>query len=336
MENGKTIRLAVIGCGDIAVTRHIPTIVNHPNAVLAALCDADSERLRSLEAQYGGVRMTTDFHEILSDPTVEAVIIATPPWVTPIITQEALQAGKHVLCEKPMATDLETAEEVIETQKITGKQLQIGLTYRHGPLMEKLRSWIEDGRLGSPLLYRLGIFEEPWNPVRDPEHYKRIFQTMAHGSPSLHDGAHVADFLYFLTQSTVTRVDSFGLRTRDEFPSSNYDVSIIRFANGDMAKIEIGWFFPKLPLGEFEVVGPKGYASFDRFNGAVQLVSESHKETVELEEEMAAVCFRSQLESFLASISAGKPCIPGVKEGWNSLYLTKQIDQSLRKSNDHE
>ncbi|MCQ6561769.1 Gfo/Idh/MocA family protein [Paenibacillus mendelii] len=325
------IRIGLIGCGDIAVTRHLPALQASPQVSIAALCDADLDRASQLAVQYEVALATSDYTQLLDDPSIDAVVICTPPWVTPHLTIASLHAGKHVLCEKPMAVDLETAMKVREAEQSSGYQVQIGFTYRHGPLLETLRDWIRDDKLGSPLIYRLGIFDEVWDPQGNPEHYERISRTMERGSPSIHDGAHMADFLNFLTGSAVADVQSFGLRTRSEFPSSNYDVSVIRFENGDIAKVEIGWFMPRFPAGEFEVVGPRGIAIFDRTAQTVQLKSETTTQTVKLEEEYFESCFRIQLDKFIRSIRTGERFVPGTKEGIASLALTKAIEKSIQE-----
>lgn len=328
--SNRPVRIGLIGCGDIAVIRHIPTVVAHPEATLAAVCDADRARAYAAAKLCGVETVEEDYKKLLAMEELDAVIVATPPWVTPHVTMEALRSGKHVLCEKPMAIDVETAKRVQATERETGKRVQVGFTYRHGPLLETLKSWIREGRLGSPLVYRIGIFDETWDPARNPEHYERIYRTMRHGCPSIHDGAHVADFLNFLTESPVASVESFGLKTRPEFPSSNYDMAIIRFENGDAAKVEIGWFLPHFPKGEFEVVGPLGIAVFDRFEQIVSLRTRAVTETVRLDEEWAPSCFRIQLTKFIAGIRQNAPFVPGTEEGIRSLSLTKAIEQGIQ------
>ncbi len=327
----KPLNIGVIGCGDIAAAMHIPTIIANPDTNLAVLCDTDLTRARRLAEKYNVSHFTSSYKELLEDRMLDAVIVATPPWVTPYITMDFLRAGKHVLCEKPMAVDEETAMKVMEIEKDLGTKLQLGFTYRHGKLMETLRKWIRDGRLGSPLVYRLGIFDEIWDPTGNPEHYERIRLTMEHGSPSIHDGAHVADFLYFLADSPVTEVKAFGLKSREEFPATNYDASLIRFANGDIAKVEIGWFFPKFPEGEFEIIGPKGVAVFDRFQMFVKLQTGIQTETVSLDESWGVYCFREQLKKFVASIRNDEPCVPGSIDGINSLRLSKRMEYEIKR-----
>lgn len=284
-----------------------------------------------LAQQYGVDSATTDYKSLLLNDDLEAIIVCTPPWLTPQITIESLEAGKHVLCEKPMAVHVDMAQKVREAEARSGRKVQVGFTYRHGPLFETLKGWIQAGELGSPLVYRLGIFDEVWNPEGDPEHYRRIFETMKRGSPSIHDGAHVADYLNFFVDSPVQDVFSYGLKTRPEFPSSNYDLTVIRFANGDLAKVEIGWFLPNFPQGEFEVMGPRGIAVFNREEKTVRIKSGQTTREVRLEEDYFESCFRIQLEKFIQSIRTGTPCLPGVDEGIASLALTTTIVEKIKE-----
>ncbi len=324
------VRIGVIGCGDIAITQHIPALLRNADVVLAGVCDTVADRVKALSEALK-VPAFTDAGRMLRECPMDAIIIATPPWVTPSLTIEALKAGLYVLCEKPMALTVEEAKEVAQAERVSDAHVQLGFTYRHDPLLEQLRHWIAEDRLGHPLFFRLGIFDEIWDPIGNPEHYARLYETMEHGGPSVHDGAHNADFLHFLTGAQVDAVASFGFQSQPVFPCANYDTSVIRFDNGDMAKLEIGWFFPKLPYGEFEVLGPKGYVSYDRLKRFSLLQTAEGEERVSDTENWWALCFKLQLEKFVASIRHGTPCMPGCAEGIYSLSLCKRIEASIQE-----
>lgn len=328
----EAIRIGVIGCGDIALTQHIPAILQCKEADLAGLCDVHGERVRALAAQHG-VPGYTDAKAMMRECEMDAVVVATPPWVTPRLTEAALKSGLDVLCEKPMALTLAEARHVAEVERETGRHVQLGFTYRHDPLLEQLRVWIKEDALGHPLVYRLGIYDEIWDPQGHPEHYARLYATMQHGCPSVHDGAHNADFLHFLTGAQVKEVHAFGMQSRSEFPCSNYDTSVIRFENGDLAKLEIGWLYPVLPYGEFEVLGPKGYASYDRRARYVRLTDGRETREKRDTEDWWRLCFKLQLEKFVSSVRLDRPCMPGCEEGIYSLRLCKQIEAEIAKNN---
>lgn len=328
----RVFNVGVIGCGDIAVSWHIPTLMKSPRANIVGVSNRTASKMEAVQARYHFKTGTTDYRDLLRDPEIDAVVVTTSPWVTPDITIEALEAGKHVLCEKPMALELADAQRVAEAEKRTGYKVMVGFTYRNDPLLQQARSWIAEGRLGGPLVYRLGIYDEIWDPTGNPEHYQRIDETMKHGCPSVHDGAHNADFLSLLTgASPVKKVTAFGFKSRPEFASSNYDISVIDFENGDRAKLEIAWFYPVFPYGEFEVVGPGGLIEYDRFKRYVRLRTRTKTEEVRDELNWWEGCFDLMFERFFDSIENDTTPMPGVAEGIYSLALTKRIEAAMEK-----
>ena len=328
----KVHNFGVIGCGDISVSWHIPTLLKSPRAHIVGVSNRTASKMEAVQEKHHFAVGTTDYHDLLNNPDIEAVVVTTAPWVTPDITIEALESGKHVLCEKPMALEVADAKRVAEAEKRTGYKVMVGFTYRNDPLLQQARTWIAEGRLGGPILYRMGIYDETWDPVGNPEHYQRIDETMAHGCPSMHDGAHSADFLNLLAgASPVENVRAFGFKSRPEFKSSNYDISVIDFANGDRAKLEVAWFYPVFPYGEFEMVGPGGLIVYDRYKRFVRLETRERTEEVRDELNWWEGCFDIQLDSFLDSIEQDHPCVPGTAEGIYSLELTKMIEAAMAK-----
>ncbi|KQX48836.1 Gfo/Idh/MocA family protein [Paenibacillus sp. Root444D2] len=331
--SNRSLGIGIIGCGDIVIAQHLPALMENPAVRLIAVCDANPQRAENAALNCGDVYHTTDYQRILADANVDAVLVCTPPWVTPGITIDALNAGKDVLCEKPMATSVAEAEKMAAAERQSGSLLQVGFTYRHGPLMEALQGWVARGRLGRPLQFRLGIFDELLDPEGNPEHYERILNTLHHGPPCIHDGAHAADYLAYLTGSSPVRVVAYGLTSRPEFPSPNYNAAHIEFANGDRAKLEIGWFYPHLPKGEFHILGPGGMAYLDRINNEAVIIEGKITERVQLSEDRARSCFRTQLSKFTDYIRMRRTPVPGSREGIASLRLTLAIADAMATGN---
>jgi UDP-N-acetylglucosamine 3-dehydrogenase len=153
------VKYGVIGCGAIAQRRHIPECVNNPESKLVALADPVKERVDELAGKYG-VKAYTDYKEMLKDPGIDAVVVAGPNSLHARQSIDALNGGKHVLCEKPMATTREDAKAMIDAAKKNGKFLMIGLNQRLMPPHVKARKILQSAALGKPLSFRTA-FQHP-------------------------------------------------------------------------------------------------------------------------------------------------------------------------------
>ena len=126
--NDKTLRIGIIGCGGIANGKHMPALKVQKNVEMVAFCDIIPERAEKAAKEFGtpDARTYTDYKELLKDETIDIVHICTPNREHSFMTVDALEAGKHVMCEKPMAKSAEDAKRMVEAAKATGKKLTIG------------------------------------------------------------------------------------------------------------------------------------------------------------------------------------------------------------------
>lgn len=142
------IKVAVIGCGSIAKSQHIPAYTKNPDAQIKYFCDIIPERAQEMVEQYGCGTAVTDYTQILGDPEVEAVSVCTPNNLHMKIATDFLKAGKNVLSEKPSARTLDEALEMQRVQHETGKVLNIGVVNRFNTAVNKIKELIDAGELG--------------------------------------------------------------------------------------------------------------------------------------------------------------------------------------------
>ncbi len=147
------IGVGIAGCGAIAVRRHVPEYEANPNARIVGLFDVVAERAAELAAQHGA-KSYHDFEEMLSDPEIDAVSICTANRFHAEMAIKALNAGKHVLCEKPIATTLEDAQRMVEAAERQGKNLMIAHNQRLSPIHVRAKELLRDGWIGRPLTFR--------------------------------------------------------------------------------------------------------------------------------------------------------------------------------------
>ena len=148
--NKKIIKIGIIGCGGIANTKHMPALKKVKSCQMVAFCDIVRAKAEKAAATYGepNAKVYTDYKELLADPEIDAVHVLTPNRSHSFITVDALGAGKHVMCEKPMAINSAEAEKMIEAQKRSGKILTIGYQNRFRPDSMYMKAEAEDGVFG--------------------------------------------------------------------------------------------------------------------------------------------------------------------------------------------
>ncbi len=143
------MKIAVIGCGTIANVAHIPSYMNNAEAEIKYFCDIIPERAEACVEKYGCGEVVVDYHDILSDEEIDAVSVCTPNNVHATISMDFLKAGKNVLCEKPAARTYAEALEMQKVQNETGKILNIGVVNRFNDSVNKIKEYIEGGKLGN-------------------------------------------------------------------------------------------------------------------------------------------------------------------------------------------
>ena len=143
----KNLNIAVIGCSGMA-ERHMEGVIAKDGATLYAVCDKYEDRVSAAKEKFNVEIGTTDYLELAKDPNVDAAIVVTPDKLHLPITKAFLEAGKAVLCEKPMALTVDECEEMIKTEKETGGLLMIGQVCRFTPAFKKAKELISEGKIG--------------------------------------------------------------------------------------------------------------------------------------------------------------------------------------------
>lgn len=145
----KTV-IAVVGCGRIAQNAHFPAFAQMDNIRIKYACDVIEEKARKMKEKYPFIENTiTDYKAALADPEVEAIYVLTPNYAHYTVTMDALKAGKHVFCEKPITVNYALSAEMAEEAKKQGKILNIGVCNRYNKSIELLEKLNREGRFGN-------------------------------------------------------------------------------------------------------------------------------------------------------------------------------------------
>ena len=150
MAANETVRVGIIGCGGIAKSKHMPSLSKLKNVKMVAFCDIIEERALAARERFGtpDCAVYTDYKKLLEDKTIDVVHVLTPNRSHSFITVDALEAGKHVMCEKPMAINSVEAKKMLDAANRTGKKLTIGYQTRNRADAVYLKKLVEDGIFG--------------------------------------------------------------------------------------------------------------------------------------------------------------------------------------------
>ena len=200
------IGIGMIGCGKIAQVRHIPEYADNPDAELKGFFDLSFERAQEMADKYGG-KAYAAVEDLLADPEIDAVSVCVANNAHADLSIKALKAGKHVLCEKPMAITLEECEAMVAEAKKAGKFLMIGHNQRLAKAHVTAKKLIDDGLIGRVITFRTTFGHggpETWSitPGKNVWFFDRKRAAMG----AMADlGVHKTDLIQFLTGQRVVK-----------------------------------------------------------------------------------------------------------------------------------
>ncbi len=249
-EGSTMVRVGVIGCGKISQVRHLPEYEANPHAQIVALYDVNLERAHELAERYGATAYET-LDELLAAPDVDAVSVCTSNATHAETTIKALQAGKHVLCEKPMAITLEECEQMVAAADAAGKQLMIDQNQRFAKAHIRAKELLDAGRIGRVLTFRTTFGHggpETWSV--DPGTGSWFFDPKRAAMGAMADlGVHKTDLIQWLIGQTVVSTTAHVTTLDKRDPEGNLvgvddnAVCIYRMSGGAVGTMTASWTY---------------------------------------------------------------------------------------------
>ncbi|NRR20069.1 Gfo/Idh/MocA family protein [Brevibacillus sp. MS2.2] len=245
-----SIKVGIIGCGSIANERHAPEYHHHPNVELFLVFDPNPDRAQKLVAKYGGT-VAASWREVVHHPEIQAISDCSTNEMHHIITTEALLAGKHVLCEKPIATTSEGAEVMLAAAEATGAILMIDHNQRLVIAHQKARQIIDSGELGRILSFKTSFGHkgpEHWsiNKTNATWFFKKNRSALGVAGDL---GIHKVDLLRYLLQDEIVQVSALTaiLDKKDEeglpIEVCDHMVCLLRTKSGAVGTASFSWSY---------------------------------------------------------------------------------------------
>ncbi len=339
MKNHK-FRVGIIGCGGIANGKHFPSLKALADEVeLVAFCDIIEERARKAKEEYGteDAKVYTDYQELLKDDSIDVIHVCTPNKSHAPISIAAMEAGKDVLCEKPMAKTAAEAKEMLEASKRTGRKLTIGYQTRQKPEMQLVKKMAEDGAFGhiyygkALALRRRAV--PTWGVFLNEEEQG--------GGPLIDIGTHALDLTLWTMNNyevaSVTGNVHYQLRGRENAANAwgpwdpkKYTVEdsafgFIKMKNGATIILESSWAINLLDAKETQYVLAGTEAGVD-FSDGVRINGEEYSrlytKTIDLKK--GGVAFFEGQEEENPAVAEARQWFKALREGTDPCVLPEQ------------
>ena len=228
----------LIGCGDIAGKRVAPALRDTAGSALVAVARARAELAAEFAARHRARRSYADWRELLRDGEVNAVYVATPVRLHAEQAIAAAEAGRHVLCEKPMALDVAECDRMIDAARRAGVRLGVAYYRHHYPLVARLRELLASGVLGRPVLVQVDAYERFAPPAGHPRSWL-LRKEDAGGGPMFDFGCHRIEVLLDLlgpVEHVSGSAANVAFRDREVEDTC---VATLRFRSGAVAVVAV-------------------------------------------------------------------------------------------------
>lgn len=358
LKENKKLKFGIIGCGGIANQKHLPALSKLNDKIeIGALCDTIEERAvkAAKDFRLEGAKVYTDYKELLKDKTIDVIHVCTPNVSHSLITVDALEAGKHVMCEKPMAINAEEAKKMLDATKRTGKKLTIGYQNRFRDDVQFSHQTCSNGELGEIYYgeaYAVRRRAVPtWGVFMDKEKQG--------GGPLIDIGTHALDLTLWMMDNYKPKIiigstfqklknknqaNMFGPWNPDEFDVEDSAFGFIKMENGATINLKASWALNTTDTREamFSLCGTEGGFEMtgSPFNGSMNysINSEKHGKLVQIQPEggSAIAYFDADKETeadreaqqwLNAILNDEEPCVKP-----EQAYVVTQILEAIYKS----
>ena len=265
--------VGVLGAHTWAERAHLPGYAANDRVELVAICDIEIERAKAMAARFGAKRFCSDHRELLADPAVHMVDVCTPTHTHLKLSLDAIAAGKHVLSEKPLATEAGAAFQASRAAEAKSVRTKLGFTFRYSPALRQVREWVADGTLGE--IFHIHGFEQN-SQFLDPDFpLRQVAPDAPRGrlipSSIIGYGSHLVDLMRWIGgefNAVAATMRNFvperlvrGMDGRQRIPVEDGAVAIVEYASGAQGLLQSSYIaVGNYPGVEIRVYGSKGAA----------------------------------------------------------------------------
>lgn len=343
------LNIGVIGAGSISEL-HMGSYAKNANAAMHAVCDLNKQRAKQLADKYGFASVYTSIDDMLADDKLQAVSICTWNNTHAELAVKALEAGKHVLVEKPLSTSVEEALRVQEAVRRTGKTLQVGYVRRYGSNTQMIKQFIDNGDLGDIYYAKASCLRRLGNPggwFAD--------KSRSGGGPLIDLGVHMIDICWYLmgrpkvksvSGNTYNKLGNrANIKNLNFYKAADYDASrntvedlanaIIRFENGASLMVDVSFtLHAKQNEISAKLYGTKGGCELEP---ELAIVTEKYDTILNVTPQVDSLAlnvteaFQNEINHFVDCCLTGKTPISPVEDGVEMMRMLCGVYESAEQ-----
>jgi len=284
------IGVGIIGCGKISQVRHIPEYAENPNVRICGYFDQNLERAGELALKYGGKAYAT-LDELLADEDISAVSVCVANNAHCEVTLKALEAGKDVLCEKPMAVTIEECQKMVDVAKQCGRKLMVGQNQRLAEAHAKAKELIEAGEIGKVLTFRTSFGHSgPENWSVDPGKNTWFFDRKKAVMGVMADlGIHKTDLIQFLIGQKIVATTARLVTLDKKGPDGSLigvddnAICIYEMSGGAIGTMVASWTYYGAEDNSTVIYGTEGNMTIYDIDRAPIVIRKSSGEVIDIE-----------------------------------------------------
>jgi gfo/idh/mocA family oxidoreductase len=328
----KTYGLLLIGCGHIGC-EHLSQMYYRDNLRVIGVVDTCEEAAKAAARRFGAEEYGTDYRRFLQDDRVDIVLIATYTRSHLPILKDCVAHGKHVLCEKPIASTLADGEEFVRVVKSAPVKVLVAHILRHNQSYIRVRELIRSGAIGDLRVVRMTQNHH----AMDWPRYKRLLEDC---TPVVDCGVHYIDVVQWFTGARVQEVSGVGTRIEEDAPDLNYTLMTFRMDNGCIGYYEAGWSRASSSGNVKEFIGTRGHITLQLKEQRSQNVEEGDLITLYQSDTGAYSQFNldvpykdmyGQLKTLIDMIERDAPANPDIDSVFSAFKAALTAQEAIRK-----
>lgn len=316
------LRWGILGCGDVAEHKGGPPLYNVEDSELIAVMRRDRAKAQDFAERHGAKRVYANIDQLLSDDEINAIYIATPPYLHCEQTIRAARAGKHVLCEKPMAMTVEECQKMVDACREAGVTLMLAYYRNHYPNVVKMKVLMDEGAIGDVVLARINCTGY-YNPNRQDLKNWRINPEISGGGVLMDIGSHRISLLQYL-MGDIASARGYAETVHLDAAVDDSAVLSLRFESGAHAIANINWNVG-IGIDDVEVYGTTGCLRCSPLNSGNLTLETKSDGQIELPQTPLTHTHTGLVEDFVNHLKTGEPIRCSGESGLKTNTIIAQI-----------